>query len=145
VTDTRPRCIVDTSTLYGPTNRRAIVAAANEHRIEAYWSPPIIGELYRVLTVRWIQRSGADFMSLAKLSASSKRMMTILTDVFGIVNPKPPYVAWDGPRDPDDNHLYCAATACSADFVVSENTTDFPPMACTKALRTSAQLFERLE
>jgi predicted nucleic acid-binding protein len=100
-----------------------------------------------VLTIRWIDKFGDDPKSLTKLSQSSKTMMTILTAVLDIVDPKPPYSAWDEPRDPDDNHLYCAAVECSADFVISENTTDFPPNGAYAGITylTSAQLSKHLE
>ncbi len=120
--------VIDTSALYGDRSRRALVLAANEGLYEGVWSPHVIGELYRILTVRWIEKYGLNGDSKSRLSRKSKDMMDVLLAAFSLVDTGP--LESEDPiamRDPDDFHLVRAARFASAGCVVSENTRDFPP------------------
>lgn len=119
--------ILDTSVLYGNGSRRAIVGACNDGLFEGVWSPHIIGELYRVLTLRWIEKTGLSKESLATLSRKSKDMMDVLTASFQLVNTAP--IPNENPfdiSDVDDYHLIRAARIARATHIVSNNTNDFP-------------------
>ena len=120
--------ILDTDVLFGTTSRIALVEAARQGRFDGVWSPHIIGELYRNLTIRWLRKHGFDSESLAKLSRASKAMMDVLLRALSLVDTGP---TEDEPpitlRDIDDLHLVRAARLSGAGFVVSNNTHDFPP------------------
>lgn len=118
------RALLDTSVLVPPKTRKKLVNAADEGLFVAYWSPAIIGELYRVLTVQFLEKGFTE----EKISVLSKKMMAILTSVFEIADPKPPFPpGWLDEGDVDDIPMWAAAKLIDADFVVSNNTNDFPP------------------
>lgn len=50
------KAICDTSALFSGRQRRYLLLAARENLYIPYWSPWIIGELYRVLTWDWIEK-----------------------------------------------------------------------------------------
>jgi hypothetical protein len=55
-------------------------------------------------------------------------MMTLLLSAFDIVNPRPPYpLAWDALQDANDHPIWAAAVEGRARYVVSDNTSDYPP------------------
>ena len=57
--------------------------------------------------------------------------MRALTETFHGVDPKPPYPPlWPG-ADSGDAHVFATAAAAHADYVVSNNTRDFPPRSAT--------------
>ena len=97
-----------------------------------FWSPWIIGELYRVLTWIWAKDHGCTAESQRTCSRASKTMMQLMVPVFTVVDPKPPWDtdAWPSlaSQDPDDYPLWAAARTARAVFVVSNNTGDFPPI-----------------
>ncbi len=69
------------------------------------WSPWIIGELYRVLTWQWLERT-RDFSpaNATVCGRNAKSMMTLLIATFETVSPVPPYPpAWPGFADVDDH------------------------------------------
>jgi predicted nucleic acid-binding protein len=120
--------VLDTSVLYGHTSRRALVEAIRRGRFDGVWSPHVIGELYRVLTIRWLRTHGFDTTSLAELSRASKAMMDVLLVALRLVDTGPNAgEALTVLDDADDYHLIRAARLAGASFVVSANTRDFPP------------------
>ena len=128
-----PRAVLDTSTLVPAGSRRLLHEAADAGLYTAIWSPWIIGELYRVLTWRWLDRT-REYSSANETacSRSSKIMMALLISTFEIVAPVPPYPrAWDTLPDIDDHPIWAAARASGAQYVVSENTRHFPPPDAT--------------
>jgi hypothetical protein len=133
--------VLDTSVLYGNTSRRAPVEAIRQGRFDGVGSPHIIGELYRVLTIRWLRKRGFDAASLTDLSRASKDMMDVLVATLRLVDTGP---AADEPLtvldDADDFHLVRAARLAGAGFVVSANTRDFPPQDAQ-----SRHVFEGIE
>jgi hypothetical protein len=55
-------------------------------------------------------------------------MMETLLPSFELVDPRPPYPpAWEELTDVWDQPVWAAAKAGKAQYVVSENTHDFPP------------------
>jgi hypothetical protein len=62
------------------------------------------------------------------MSRASKQMMTILSQFLDVVDAKPPWMeAWPSLTDTGDLPVYTTARLIHADYVVSENTHDFPP------------------
>lgn len=124
-----PRAVLDTSTLVPTGLRRSLQEAARRGWFIGIWSPWIIGELYRVLTWQWLERT-RDFSPAiaAACSRNAKSMMTLLIATFEIVSPVPPYPpAWPEFTDVDDHPIWAAAVVGRAPYVVSENTRHFPP------------------
>jgi predicted nucleic acid-binding protein len=125
-----PRAVLDTSVLVPAGLRRDLHEAARRQAFIAIWSPWIIGELYRVLTWRWLART-PDFSlaNEAACSRSAKTMMALLIATFEIVAPVPPYpAAWPSLTDGDDHPIWAAALLSRAQYVVSENIRHFPPI-----------------
>lgn len=123
------RAVIDTSTLAHAGLRRELQEQAALGQFVAIWSPWIVGELHRVLTWRWLERH-RDFghANWYGCSQASKVMMELLVRTFETVAPSPPYPdAWQGLTDPWDKPIWAAARASGAQYVISENTKDFPP------------------
>jgi len=122
-----PVAVLDTSVLYGDSSRRELVAAIREGRFDGIWSPHVVAELNRALTVRWVQQNGFGNASLRRLSRAAKDMMDVLLSTLQLVDSNP--VDGEEPilfDDVDDYHLIRAARLARATFVVSANTRDFP-------------------
>jgi len=132
VTDRLPlRAVLDTSALVSARLRIALQEAADSGQFIAIWSPWIIGELYRMLAWRWLERT-RDFSAANQTACgrSAKAMMALLIATFEIVSPLPPYPpAWPTLTDIDDYPIWAAAKLGQAGFVVSENIRHFPPRA----------------
>jgi hypothetical protein len=125
-----PRAVVDTSALVPARLRRRVQETAGSGVCTVLWSPWIIGELYRVLTWQWLERT-RDFSAAneAACSRSAKAMMTLLISTFEIVAPVPPYPpTWPTLSDSDDHPIWATAVLGQAQYVVSENTRHFPPL-----------------
>ncbi|WP_123042539.1 PIN domain-containing protein [Cohnella candidum] len=145
-----PIAVIDTSSII--TDRKALVDAADENLYVPYWSPAIIGELYRVLTIRQTEihmgKGGLlDAAFKRQLSQQSKQMMLIISTLFEIADPKPPYPSsWLHNVDPDDIPIWAAAKLVGADYVVSCNHTDFPPGRKYKGIEyiMPAEFFRRI-
>ena len=121
------RAVVDTSVLVPSVLRRDLQQAAQFKAYVGIWSPWIIAELNRVLVWKWIKDRGHDAASERECSRQAKLMMSILLPSFELVSPLPPYPpAWESLADQWDHPIWAAARECNADYVVSENTTDFP-------------------
>ncbi len=83
-----------------------------------------------LLVWQWItERTKGDLSSGNEraCSQSAKKMMSLLLNAFEVVNPRPPYPeAWDHLADLDDHPVWAAAVECEAQYVVSDNTSDYP-------------------
>jgi hypothetical protein len=127
----RPRAVIDTSVLFVPRLRATLQELALEGAFTALWSPWIIAELNRVLVWQWItERTGGDLSraNQRKCSQAAKKMMTLLLGAFEVVNPRPPYpMAWEQLTDLGDHPVWAAAVQGHAQYVVSNNTQDYPP------------------
>ncbi len=109
--------------------REDLEAAARRRLFAAYWSPWIVEEATRTIVTLYYRRNGFTPEAQSRLSIASKVAMRRLTESFIIVDPKPPYPRqWDG-ADPGDDHVWAAAVVADADYVISENTRDFPPVS----------------
>jgi hypothetical protein len=123
------RAVIDTSTLVDGRRRRELQQQAALGRFIAIWSPWIVGELHRVLTWRWLDRTrdygNANWRACSNASAT---MMKLLLPVFETIAPAPPYPdLWSARADPGGMPRLGGAGAPGARHVVSENTRDFPP------------------
>ena len=122
-----PRAVIDTSTLYSAGNRKAVTRLAAEGTLVAIWSPWIVAELVRILTLAWIERHGDSPVSRRRCSAAARVMMLAMEPNFLVVAPRLPYPpSWPDP-DPGDEPIWAAARSAGANYVVSENHHDFPP------------------
>jgi hypothetical protein len=122
------RAVIDTSVLADGRLRRELQQQAKLGRFVALWSPWIVGELHRVLTWRWLKRR-RDFgdANWRECGRKARIMMELLIPVFETVDPRPPYPdAWPELADPWDLPVWAAAKHGGANFVVSQNTRDFP-------------------
>jgi hypothetical protein len=123
--------VVDTSSLVPPSQRRDLQRAAFYGYFTAIWSPWIIAELNRVLTWRWItDLTGGDLSHANERACAqkAKAMMERLLPAFELVAPLPPYPpAWETLRDVWDQPIWAAAVIGRAQYVISENTRDYPP------------------
>jgi hypothetical protein len=124
------KAVIDTSTLVRAAMRKGLTRMAQAGTVTAIWSPWIIAELNRVLTGRWIREAGGDLSTAneRRCSRAAKTMMDVLLGTFTLAHPAPPYpLAWEGLTDAWDVPIWAAAVASEAQYVVSENTRDFPP------------------
>lgn len=120
-----PRVLCDTSVLIPPRSRKILVGAAANGFIRPYWSPWILAEFHRVLTWNWMKNEKG---SESNCSIQSKKMMRIMLPYFRSVDPRPPYDdGQDVISDPDDLPVWAAAKKLRADYLISNNTKDFPP------------------
>jgi PIN domain len=129
------RAVVDTSSLFPSNLRKNLQDAAELGAFTAIWSPWIIAELNRVLVWRWIKNppQGLARNDLSKTNKkycddAAKEMMKHLLPVFELVDPRPPYPpAWPTLADEWDIPIWAAAKIGNAQYVISENTRDYPP------------------
>jgi predicted nucleic acid-binding protein len=123
-----PRAVCDTSVLVPPALRRHLQNEAVADHFVPLWSPWIIGELYRVLAWRWAKKHGTSNAAHKACSQAADTMMAILLADWVLVDIKPPWSpAWPALEDPNDIPIWATAVAGHAQYVVSENTSDFPP------------------
>jgi hypothetical protein len=104
------------------------LASAPHPWLQPVWSEWIIAETWRVLTWRWLTARGP--IDEVVLTQSANRMLRRLLQVmrcvslYGIVGAAP----WPGLRDAEDAPIWATAVAAGAQYVISHNTTDFPPL-----------------
>jgi len=125
------RAVIDTSSLVKGDLRADLQQNARIGAFTAVWSPWITAELVRVLTWKWIERDlDVSAANWRRCSISAKAMMNLLISTFEVVAPTPPYPAvWEGFLDRDDHPIWAAAKAGAVQYVISENTRHFPPIA----------------
>lgn len=124
------RAVIDTSALVGTRQRRDLRDLALTGAFTALWSPWIIAELNRVLTWRWIDHTGQDLSQAnrTRCADAAKTMMDLLLATFELVDPRPPYPpAWETLTDQRDYPIWATAVVGGAQYVVSDNTHDYPP------------------
>jgi hypothetical protein len=128
-----PLAVVDTSVLVPQWSRLVIqrLAALPDAPFVPVWSEWIIAETWRVLTWRWIVRSGRTTADESrKLTGAANEMLRYLLPVFRLVSlqayagPDP----WPELTDRDDAPLWQTAQIARARYVVSHNIADFPPL-----------------
>jgi PIN domain len=131
------RAVLDTSALVPAQQRHQLqqLAMSEVGLYTGIWSPWIIAELNRVLTWRWIKdpppgrvRNDLSDANERRCAQAAKTMMEVLLATFELVNPRPPYPPpWEQLDDAWDVPVWAAAVESHAQYVVSENTEDFPP------------------
>jgi len=120
----RPRAVIDTSALLGP-QRHELVILARQRIFTMVWSSFLVSELTRVRT-EWAIRQGLDReVYRGRINALIHELSKIATLVDYTRLESGNYTAWL--KDPDDEPLLATALVGRAEYVVSHNTSDFPP------------------
>lgn len=122
----RMRAVLDASALFGVTNRRDLTNAARDGAYQGFWSAYSIEELARALTEQYWRRTTWSQAEHRILSGLARQMMALMVPVITVTAAHPFIAQWDG-SDPGDAHLLGAGIAASVQYIVSENTRDFPP------------------
>lgn len=128
-----PIAVLDTSVLV-PTWSRIVLqrlAASPNHRYTPVWSEWIIAETWRVLTWRWLTHTtrtdAAEWRTLSRAANGKLRQLLPvmrLVSLSGYAGPKP----WSGLKDDGDAAIWQTAVIAQAQYVVSHNLADFPPL-----------------
>jgi hypothetical protein len=95
------------------------------------WSEWIIAETWRVLAWRWRTRASAlDEAEWGTLTGSANAMLRHLLVVMRLVSLRDftGLPAWPGLRDSEDVPIWETAVVARAQYVVSHNVSDFPPL-----------------
>jgi hypothetical protein len=124
----RPIAVLDTSVLVPVWSRLALrqLAMGRERRYRPIWSEWIIAETWYVLADR-AAREGTD---RALVSSQAKQMLRYFLSAMGLVSvairplamPRSPFA------DPDDEAIWVTSIIGNAQYIVSHNTSDFPPL-----------------
>lgn len=131
----QPIAVFDTSVLFPERMRKNLLEAARLRLCYGVWNPWIISELFRTLTVRWLQHAHAsggletshDFVRQQEaMSRASARMMRRMIALLRCHDTPTGALSWPG-ADPDDDPILALALAVHAEYIVSENASDFPP------------------
>jgi predicted nucleic acid-binding protein len=125
--------VLDSSVLVPFWSRTALqqLAVRDQPPFIPVWSEWIIAETWRVLTWRWLERrTGMTTTDWQQLADTANRMMRYLlpamrhASLHGYSGPD----SWPSMRDANDVPVWDTATAVDASYVISHNTTDFPPL-----------------
>lgn len=109
------RAILDTSVLFDPYVRHALLNLAEDQRFEVRWSDVVLEELGRALYSR---------VPDDKLQRSFQEMAARFP--YALVEGRHPSPATPLLPDPNDRHVLSAALACRATHIVTNNLRDFP-------------------
>lgn len=136
--------VLDTSVLVPSWSRLVLqrLAARPSPALAPIWSEWIIAETWRVLTWRWLIRTGrTSAAEWRSLSAAANLMMRQLLPVMMHVSLHNAAAAspWPDLRDEADAPIWQTAVISGARFVVSQNVADFPP------LRAGRQFYRGIE
>ena len=128
-----PTAVLDTSVLVPAWSRFVLqrLAASPHGRYTPVWSEWIVAETWRVLTWRWLTRSArADEAEWRALSRAANRMLRQLLPVMTLVSLRgyagPEH--WPELQDAEDAPIWQTAVLARAQYVVSHNLADFPPL-----------------
>lgn len=120
----KPRAVLDTSALLGP-NRDELVFLASKNAFTMVWSAFLIAELTRIRT-EWAIRQGLDrAIYRQRINTLIEQLAKIATLVDYTRLKGGNYTDWLS--DPDDEPLLATALVGRAAYIVSHNTSDFPP------------------
>jgi hypothetical protein len=95
------------------------------------WSEWIIAETWRVLSWQWLVRAGrTDHVEWRALTQAANTMLAHLIPVMTLVslrgyNSQAP---WPTLKDRNDSPIWQTAIVANAQFVISQNVADFPPL-----------------
>jgi hypothetical protein len=110
-----------------------IVENARAGVVQPIWSPSIIAEASRLLAWLYIRRNPDGLQTRqwrSQFSDASKRWYAWVSEVFEVIDDRPPYEAqWSSePADPWDQPVWTAAVRSNAFIVVTDNLADGPPV-----------------
>ncbi len=129
-----PVAVLDTTVLVATWSRLVLqnLAASPSPAYRPVWSEWIVAETWRVLTWRWAQRG----LGWEALSASANAMLRHLIEVMTLVSLHGQATPASAPplTDPDDMPIWATAVLANAQYVVSDNTRDFPPLIEERAI-----------
>jgi hypothetical protein len=122
-----PIAVLDTSVLVPRWSRVVLrdLAAIQPPPFQAIWSTAIIGETWRILTMRHLRAGNTP----SDIGRDAHEMWARLDPVLRVAEcwRRPPGAPPSPLRDPRDEHLWNAALNAGAGYVVSHNTRHFPP------------------
>jgi hypothetical protein len=128
-----PVAVLDSSVLVPRWSRVALQQIANTAApaYVPFWSEWIVAETWRVLTWRRLARSTAT--SEAAWRAQTRSANTMLRLLLRVMRMASLYgfagaPAWPTLRDLDDLAIWHTALVAGAQYVVSHNLSDFPPL-----------------
>ncbi|HUG16240.1 MAG TPA: PIN domain-containing protein [Thermomicrobiales bacterium] len=145
-----PIVVLDSSVLVPYWSRISLQRAAQSGHIQftPIWSEWIIAESWRVLTWRWAAQHGRiDASEWRTLSVNANDMLRRLISVMTLVSIRdyqgaPP---WTGIRDPDDVPIWETAIVAGAQYVISHNVSDFPPLVSGRHVHTGIEYLTATE
>jgi PIN domain len=125
--DSRPRAVLDSSVLVSRWSRLVLqrLASASPPLFEPLWSEWIIAETWRVLPWRACKAGASEVEVSQKANQMLQHLLPVMHPVALQRYEGPP--PWPSLADPDDEPIWATAVVGEARFVVSDNTTDFPP------------------
>jgi hypothetical protein len=130
---TLPVVVLDTSVLVPRWSRFVLqrLAARAEPPFVPTWSEWIIAETWRTLAWRWLNRADhPDEFEWTSLTRTANEMLRYFLPVMRLVSlrgytgPGP----WPELTDEDDVPIWQTAIVAGAQYVVSHNFRDFPPL-----------------
>ena len=145
-----PIAVLDSSVLVPVWSRLALQRLAEPPRrhFVPVWSEWIVAETWRTLAWRWLARAGrADQAEWRALARSANRMLRYLVPVMTLVSLRdfagPP--PWPELTDQDDAPIWETAVIAQAQYVVSQNTKDFPPLVQGRRLYYGVEYVTAIE
>ncbi|MBA2450225.1 MAG: PIN domain-containing protein, partial [Chloroflexi bacterium] len=124
------------------------LAAPGRRRFAPVWSEWIVAETWRVLTWRWLAQAGrVDQAEWRALTRGANTMLRYLVPAMTLVSirdftgPAP----WPELKDPDDAPIWESAIIAGAQYVVSHNTGDFPPLVEGRHLYRGVEYLTTIE
>lgn len=88
-------------------NTQAVGASSTGKSIHTFWSPWIIGELYRVLMWQWFEKLRGNYALCAQLN---NLMMEQMSAYFVVSDPKPPLdQGWPSLSDENDALIWASS------------------------------------
>ena len=125
--------VLDSSVLVPRWSRVVLqqLAAPPVRRFQPVWSEWIIAETWRVLTWRWLSRAArTDQEEWHALTRAANEMLRYLVPVMKLVSIRDVVgpVAWPELKDAEDAPVWATAVVAGAQYVVSHNVLDFPPL-----------------
>ena len=128
-----PVTVLDSSVLVPRWSRVMLqrLAARPDARFVPTWSEWIIAETWRTLAWRWLNRAEhSDEFEWTSLTRAANGMLGYLLPVMRLVSlrdyvgPRP----WPELTDQDDAPIWQTAIVSGAQYVVSHDVADFPPL-----------------
>ena len=119
----KPRIVfADTNVLFGALTRDLILSLSLGTEVEVHWTPQVIDELRRHLNAYFAKTNPEDGEFrvnglIANMNASFATALIHLRDDLEI---------GDGWPDPDDEHVIRGALSAGADWIITDNLSDFP-------------------